>query len=261
MRTLLIGAGALAWLPFACCAQSALDGDWKGAPTRATLPAKPWVYVIKDGVYECRSCRAKIHVPADGQDHPVTGDPYYDTLTATLVDARHFEDDRKRGGVVVWKNTYELAEDGKSMTLSDWDTTASSEPVTNKSLFTRVAKGPAGSESISGSWRQVKILESSENGNNFSFKTEGDMLSYSSPTGQSYTARLDGSEAPFKGDPGQDMVSIKRVSPRVFTETDNLGGKVIGTARITVSKDGKTLTSHWNDLTHHDSGTWVAVKQ
>ncbi len=43
------------------------------------------------------------------------------------------------------------------------------------------------------------------------YKVNGDELTMTTPTGQSYTAKLDGTEAPYKGDPGTTSVSAKQM--------------------------------------------------
>jgi hypothetical protein len=134
-------------------------------------------------------------------------------------------------------------------------------PVTGKGEATRVAKGPAGSHAISGSWRTSKMDSVSDNGLTFTNKVEGDSLSVSSPTGQSYTAKLDGTEAPYKGDPGTTSVSVKKVDKNTIEETDKRDGKVISVARMTVAADGKSMTIAVNDKLHGTSSQYVAVKQ
>jgi len=51
----------------------------------------------------------------------------------------------------------------------------------------------------------------SDNGLAFTYKVEGESLTMSNPTGQSYTAKLDGTEAPYKGDPGTTSVSVETI--------------------------------------------------
>jgi hypothetical protein len=61
------------------------------------------------------------------------------------------------------------------------------------------------------------------------------------PTGQSYTAKLDGTDAPYKGDPGTTSVSVKMLGKDTLQEIDKRNGKVISVAKTTVAPDGKTL--------------------
>jgi len=63
--------------------------------------------------------------------------------------------------------------------------------VISETTATRIAKAPDGANATSGSWRINKIKES-ENGLTTTYKTTGDALSMSTPSGESYTAKLDG---------------------------------------------------------------------
>ena len=74
------------------------------------------------------------------------------------------------------------------------------------------------------------------------YKTKGDELTLTRPTGETYTANFDGKEYPVKGSYAYDTVSLKRLGDRSFEETDKLKGNVIEIDTWTVSSDGKTLT-------------------
>jgi len=261
MKKLLFRAAMLLLLlPVCVSAQSVLDGTWKFDPTQGDLGKKPWVYIVDKGIYDCRICSPKVKIPADGADHPVAGSPYYDTSSFRIVDAQTFEEVRRKAGKEVSSTKFKVAPDGKTMTLESSDTNASVEPVTSTSTYRRVAAGPAGAASLSGSWR-IETSTLSDNAASFTLKTEGDMLTSSSPTGQSFSARLDGSEAPYKGDPGQDTISVRKLSALVYLETDKRDGKIIGTSKWVVAADGKSMAVHWVDTLHKTSGVAVNVKQ
>src|SRR3546814_5681900 len=53
-------------------------------------------------------------------------------------------------------------------------------------------------------------LSISDNALTRSYKVDGNMFSMNSPTGESYSAKMDGSEAPYNGDPGTTTVSVKK---------------------------------------------------
>ena len=61
------------------------------------------------------------------------------------------------------------------------------------------------------------------------------------PLGDSFTAKMDGTEAPVKGDRGADRVSIKQVNPNTLEQTYKLDGKPVSITKMTVSPDGKTM--------------------
>jgi hypothetical protein len=120
---------------------------------------------------------------------------------------------------------------------------------------------PAGAHAISGSWRTESFDNISDNGLFFTYKVEGDSLTMTTPTGQSYTAKLDGTEAPFGGDPGTTSVSVKKLSNNSIEETDKRDGKVISVSVNTVEPDGKTMKLAIEDKLHGTTMSLVALKQ
>ena len=59
----------------------------------------------------------------------------------------------------------------------------------------------------------------------------------------SWAAHFDGKYYPMVGNPGADMITITMLGASTLDTTMKKGGKVTGTRRFTVSKDGKTMTS------------------
>ena len=68
----------------------------------------------------------------------------------------------------------------------------------------------------------------------WTYKVSGDELTMTTPTGQSYTAKLNGPEAPCKGDPGTTSVAVKMMGKNTLEETDYRDGKPISVAKTVV---------------------------
>jgi hypothetical protein len=248
--------------PGLAMAQSAFDGTWKVDIKTAQFPTKPDVYVLQDGMYHCKTCVPAIGIKADGQDQKVTGHPYFDTMSIKLVDDRTIEEtDKKNGKVVATSKTWASADGNKLMFEFTDSSDSNADPVTGKGEETRVAKGPVGSHAISGSWRASKMESVSDNGLVFTYRVAGDSLTMTNLTGQSYTAKLDGTEAPYKGDPGTTGVSVKKLDTNKMEETDKRDGKVISIARMTLSADGKSMTIAVDDKLHGTTMQLTALKQ
>jgi hypothetical protein len=257
-----VGLLLLMLMPVLAMAQSAFDGTWKVDLNKAQMPKKPDVYALQNDTYECKTCVPVIKVKADGQDQAVTGHPYMDSVAIKVVDDRTIEETDKKGGKTVATSKTVVASDGKTATFEFSDSSnTNGDPVTGKGEMTRVAKGPAGAHAISGSWRTSKLDNISDNGLLFTYKVDGDSVSMTSPTGQSYTAKLDGTDAPYKGDPGTNGVSVKRLGKNGIEETDKRDDKVISVARVTVAPDGKTMTIAVSDKLHGTTSHFVAEKQ
>jgi|SRR5579864_7058401 len=248
--------------PALASAQSVFDGTWKFDLSTAKFPEKPDEYLLKDGMYHCKTCVPQMEVKADGQDQKVSGHPYFDTVNIKVVDDHTIEETDKKNGKTVTTAKTRVSEDGNTLMFEFSDSSATSgAPVTGNGEETRVAKGPAGSHAISGSWRMAKMDTLSENAMSVTYKVTGDSLTMSNPTGQSYTAKLDGTEAPYKGDPGTTSVSVKKTGPNAVEETDKREGKVIAVVRWTVSPDGKTMKAVIEDKLHGTTSEFSATKQ
>jgi hypothetical protein len=93
-------------------------------------------------------------------------------------------------------------------------------------------------------------------------KVEDDTLTMTNPTGQSYTAKLDGSDAPYKGDAGIDGVSVVRMSQDTLMETDKRNGKIIRSKRMMVTPgDAKSMHIIVTDTVVGSATVLAAEKQ
>jgi hypothetical protein len=241
--------------------QSPFDGTWKIDLSKTKLPKKPDVLLLQDGMYECKTCAPPMKVKADGQFQPVSGNPYVDMEKITVVDDRHVNSESQKAGKQMSTVKRRVSDDGNTLT-EEW--TYSGNPtggtISGTDTMTRVAKGPAGSSAVSGSWREAKSDVATADALLFTYKGGGDSLSMTTPTGQSYDAKLDGKDVPYVGDPGTTSVSLKRIGDSI-EETDKRDGKVISVGKSTVSPDGKTMTIVVDDKLHGTTSTYVAVKQ
>jgi hypothetical protein len=243
-------------------AQNTFDGTWKFNLDDAQFPKKPDVFLLQDGMYHCKTCVPPIDVKADAQDQPVEGHPYFDSVSIKVVDDRTVEEVDKKNGKTVTTSKTVVSQDGKTANFEFNDSSnTSADPVTGRGTVTQVASGPAGSHAVSGSWVTSKLETLSDNGLMITFKVEGDSLSMTNPTGQSYVAKLDGTDAPYKGDPGTTSVSVKRMGKNTIEETDKRDGKLISVARMTVGSDGKTMTINVEDKLRGSSSQFTATKQ
>jgi hypothetical protein len=247
-------------VPASSFAQSPFDGTWRTNMEQSKLSPKPNVYSVNKGTYDCSTCSPKIAVKADGQDQSVTGQSY-DTISVREIDPKSIATTTRKNGKVVTEQTRTVSDDGNTLTIKVTSHPENSDQtVSSEATFTRVGKAPAGANGTSGSWRINKVTES-DNGLTTTFKSSGDELSMSTPTGESYTAKLDGKDYPVKGTYGYNSVSLKRVDARTMEETDKRDGKVVEVSTMTVAPDGKKMTVvATNKLTGRTS-TYVAEKQ
>jgi len=241
-------------------AQSPFDGTWHTNLDQAKFSPTPIDVSLQNGIYDCSSCNPKIHVKADGQDQPVSGQPY-DTISVREVDSKSIEIVTKKNGKPQSEQTRAVSDDGRAMTVR---TTTHAEngdqAVTAEATLTRIGSAPPGANGTSGSWLMGKVSRG-EHGLNVSYKSDGDRFSMSTPAGESYTAKLDGKDYPVKGAYFYDSVSLKRIDDHTIEETDKRDGRVIQVSRMTVASDGKTMTVVSKSALTGRTSTLVAEKQ
>jgi hypothetical protein len=242
-------------------AQSPFDGTWKWDPSSVQWPEKPDVFLLQNGMYECKSCVPPVNIKADGTDQKVTGDPYSDTLCVKVIDDHNVEYTFKKDGKVVFIEKRSVSSDGDASTVNwTYSGNPSGGPQTGTDTAKRVAKAPAGANLISGSWRTEKV-DMSANAATWTFKTNGNELTSTDSTGTSYTAKLDGTDAPYKGDPGITSVSVKMLGKDTLEETFKRDGKVVSIHKATVAADGKTIKLIEDDKLQGTTTKSVAQKQ
>jgi hypothetical protein len=247
--------------PLSAWGQTAFDGTWRLDLSKAQLPKKPDIYLLQNGTYKCETCAPPYEVKADGQDHKITGHPFFDTLSIRVVNDKTVELTEKKNGKIVGTDKSTVSEDGNQLVDEfTWQPEASNKQQSGKAASTRVAKGPAGSHAISGSWRGEKLQDFSQEALILTYKSAGDGLTMKAGTGESYDAKFDGKDYPFKGDPGVTSVSLKKINANTIEETDKRDGKVIFVSRMTISPDGKTMKIDVDDKLHGTTSSYVASK-
>jgi|SRR5579859_598199 len=260
-KLLWIGLVGCFGTPMMVGAQTAFDGTWKIDMNKVEFSKKPDAYLLQNGMYECKTCVPPIKIKADGQDQTVTGHPYFDTMAIKVISDHAIEETDKKNGKTVATSKATVSPDGNTITFEYSDSSnTNAAPVTGKVEATRVAKGPEGSNAISGSWRTAKETVS-DNTITWTYKVSGDELIMTNLTGQSYTARLDGTVAPYKGDPGTDRVSVRMSGKDTLEETDKRGDKVINVWKMTLGPNGKTAKIVLEDKLHGTTIQLEAVKQ
>jgi hypothetical protein len=262
-KLLYLTALAALLMPVVAAAQSAFNGTWKVDMNNVDFPKKPDIFVLQNGTYTCKTCTPPYTVKADGTDQSISGHPYVNMVAIEVVSDHEVKETDKKDGKVVGTSTTKVSSDGNTLTFefSDSSNTNGGPPVTGKGEETRVAKGPAGSNAISGSWRTTKMESLSDNATTWTYKISGDELTMTNPTGQSYTAKLDGTEAPYKGDPGTTSVQVKLIGKNTLEETDKREGKVIGVSKMTVAPDGKTAKISFTDTRQNRTTQLNATKE
>jgi hypothetical protein len=249
-KTIMAALGAVSLLSLAACQKAAddtaassaaaatgIDGTWKVDMATVQVDARPDQYMLKDGKFSCSTCTPVLEVAADGAFHPVSGRAYADSMAIKVDDDHNVTQTSKKGDKVTSETKYAVSDDGKTLKVS-FNDTSGDKPVTGSLSETRVGEAPAGAHALSGSWKMAQYDNVSDEGTTVTYKLDGDTLHMSSPTGLSYDAKTDGSDADVKGDIGGTKISVTKTGDNSYKETNTRDGKVISTTEYTV--DGNT---------------------
>jgi hypothetical protein len=258
MKKLLLAITLLA--PAILFAQSPFDGTWKTDLDKSKFSPKPIMFSVSNGMYECTSCAPQINVKADGMDQSVTGQAY-DTIAVKEVDPHSIQVVTKKNGKTTLEQTRSASDDGKTLHVKTTGHPPDSDkPVMSESELERIGKAPAGANATSGSWKIKKVKEE-ENGLLETYKGNGNELTYSTPTGETWTAKMDGMDNPVKGSNGFDSVSVTQAGNNGIEVSYKRGGQLIEVDKITISADGKTMTNVVEGKLTGRVSTYVSHKQ
>jgi hypothetical protein len=248
-------------VPASIVAQSAFDGTWKTNFADSKLSQKPYEFSVNNGVYDCQSCAPKINVKADGHDQPVTGQTY-DTLAVQVVDANTLHFTAKKAQKTEFETTRTASADGKLLTFTTtYYPVDGSEPYKAEGKYSRVSKGPDGSNATSGSW-QVESVNEDAAALISTWKSVDDGISVSFAKSSNWEAKFDGKDYPVKGTyAANQTVSLKKLGDRSIEATFKRDSKIEWVEKITVSENGKKMTTVIDNKLTGRVSTYIDEKQ
>jgi hypothetical protein len=247
--------------------KSVFDGTWRPRYEPART-GEPDILSLVGGIYECQSCHPPYRVAADGQDHRVEGSPRFDTLAIIVVDDRTVRQVGRRRDAVVFESTTVVSVDGNATTetrtgaikvgdvlvpvMSTLADVADGrpQPVLFRISSARVGSPTPGAHLVSGSWRVVE-LDLLNHDEDTTYRIVDGSLTMSDRVGRAFTARLDGTIAPYRGDSRFTGVSVRMIDERTIEESDLSGDEVIQVARWHVDPDGSTMHVRADDTRGH----------
>ena len=173
----------------------------------------------------------------DGKEHPTK---YGTERTFTKVGPNHWTTEYKRDGKLTGSDDWRISEDEKTITFLTAGTRADGTNYKGETKFKRTA----GTVGLAGTWESTEI-----DPNNYSDWViepfEGDGLAVTIPSSKErHAVKFDGKDYPNEGPrvaPGATTAG-KRIDEHTIELVNKLKGKVLDTARIELSADGKTFT-------------------
>ena len=244
-------------LPAAALAGTGFDGTWKTNMDSLKATGKPLVLVLARGEYTCSSCTPPYTVKADGAEHSVGGQAYFDTAKVKVTGPNSAEIVLKQGSKEFVRFSDTVSADGTTLT-SKVTNHVGEKTVTDTLMAKRVGAAPANSHPLSGSWQEQQHVGGNLRTVQYRMTAEGFQMRWN---GESYDANFDGKEYPVAGDPGKTTVSLKKIDAATVEETDHRQGKVVDEVRLALAKDGNTIAVIDNDIAHGQTITYTLEKQ
>jgi len=245
-------------------AETPFAGTWQVDPERTEFSSMlPLKITIERGVFKNDSCASPVEVPADGGDHGVPGNPYFDAMSVRLPDARTAEIEQKGGATVVWRGRYVAGPDSRSMTLH-FEDRRPVHAVTGTIRFERVDEPDPAAHPLSGSWRASRLIDLSPSGRTLSFADIDNGLAMSASDGRSFSnvfGDRGGGTAPLHGYLDGAAVWVSRRAPHKLQINRSQDGTLVEFTIGTVSDDGRQLELGELDLLCQAKTTWLLRKQ
>jgi hypothetical protein len=227
-------------------AQSRFDGTWEMKMETLVFSYSPIEYLLDKGMFHCMTCAPRVDVRADGSDQKLVGNPTYDTVAIRVVDASSVEFIDKKNGTPMFACTEIVSPDGNTKT-EEFSETPTTQRVTGKAVFTRVAKGPAGSHALSGSWQMQTVRNTASIGPLTIYQSTKDGLKVSAGA-ENYEATFDGRDYPVHGDSAHGTTALRRIDDNTIEETYKRDGRVVRISVEMVSEDGKSMRVASTDI-------------
>jgi hypothetical protein len=241
---------ALLLLPLVCLAAGTawasddlMLGDWKLNPQKSRLTDEMKVTNLGGNKYSFDFGGGSPEtIVVDGTDQPGN---FGTTFAVTAVSPDVWRGVRKKDGRVEIQGVWKLSKDGN--TLHDDFTYIADNGKTTHLVYVYERRG--GGTGFGGEW--VSTSEQLDTVYVVQVRLyEGEGLSIiSASQGVTTNVKFDGKDYPNVSSGVQTVSSAQRVNERTVKLTDKIGGKVVDTQEICVSKDGKTLT-----MTVHTAG-------
>src|SRR6202453_1641747 len=103
-------------LPAAALAGTGFDGAWKTNMESLKTTGKPVVLLLAGGEYSCSSCNPPYTVKADGAEHKVTGQAYFDIAKVKVTGPHSAYIVFRQGSKEVVRFTDTVSADGTMLT-------------------------------------------------------------------------------------------------------------------------------------------------
>ncbi len=213
-------------------------GKWKLDLTRSKLSGQTIeIQSVPDNGYKFKEDEHTDIILADGLDHPTH---FGETMAITQKKPDLWAITYKKGEKVLLETTWKVSKDGRTLTYTATGIRPNGQRFNNE----MTAKRKGGGSGLAGTWETTAVRLSSPREIYIEpFESGGHSITF---PGRNQTIRMkfDGREYPEQGPTVMEGAtsSGRRLDERTIETTERIKGKVIETAKATVSADGRTYT-------------------
>lgn len=236
MKKVVWSALLVGLLPLGASAGSGLEGTWR-YDWPLTFPDSYSRLMLSQGDYICMTCTVPFTIKADGKEHKVKGDGY-DSLKVTIDNDRQLSIVKKQAGKVVETFVQTVSQDGSAL---EGVTYSGNRKIEGRFSASRVGSAEPGAHLLSGLWKTPGYTQS-EADSTFNYRFSGTTLDWSRTSGESFSAPVDGTLAPYKGSEEIDQVSVQKLTDRVLLIHLFKGDRFVRQMQVSVSADGQLMS-------------------
>ncbi len=239
----MLSFGLRAILPICLCASAfAADdpfiGKWKLNLPQSKLTGQTIeIQEVPGGSFKFKEDEHSDVIFADGMDHPTH---FGDTMSIAQTAADTWAITYKRGDRVLMNTIWKVSPDGRALTYTATGTRPNGQRFNNQMTMKRTS----GSAGLAGTWETTGVALSSPDEIVIdSFGGGGHMITFPGRS-QSIRMKFDGKEYPEEGPTvaAGSTSSGRRLDARTIETTERIKGRIIESAKATVSEDGRTQT-------------------
>jgi hypothetical protein len=213
-------------------------GKWKLDPAKSRLTGQSiLIEEVPGNGYMFKEDEHSDTILADGLDHPTH---FGETMAITRKTSDEWAIAYKKDGHVLMNTVWKVSADGQNLTYVATGTRPNGRTFKNQ-LMARRTTGTAG---LAGTWETTGVKLSAPHEIYIEpYGRDGHSLTF---PGREATIRMkyNGKNYPEEGPTVEDgsTTSGRRIDERTIDTVEKINGKVVETARATISADGKTQT-------------------
>jgi len=241
----------------AVAAENPFIGKWKLDPSKSQFTGTTFKWEdAGNGKVRWSSGNESMTFTTDGKEHPGL---YGRMVTVKQIDPKTWERTTRLKGKVVATATDKLSDDGKTLTEEEKGTHPDGSSYHETDTFERVGDGSG----FFGTWKTTKVDTDSSQVMSFAPNGE-DGVNWDIPSQHAKCAlKFDGKDHPASGPrvPKGLTLAATKTGDRSFDFVEKIGGKEVYKGNMSVSDDGKTLTSKGSAAGVNEPTTEVYDKQ